>query len=77
MKIQVKATHIRRGRQGEIASCPIALAIKESLSASDVIVRGFTVQIGKKHFDLPSNAQTFIALFDDRKNSVSPFEFEL
>lgn len=77
MKIQVKATHIRRGGKGELTSCPIALAIAESLSARNVIVRNSTVQIGKKHFILPLEAQTFISCFDRRKNSVSPFEFEL
>lgn len=77
MKIQVKRTHIQRGRQGKTDSCPIALSIKESLGAKSVQVEADTVTIGKRTFDLPDEAVRFIDFFDDCKDSVEPFEFEL
>lgn len=77
MIIQIKKTHIRRGHQNTVDSCPIALAIRESLSVQNVDVQKRTVRIGKTMFTLPVEAQNFIRAFDERKSSVGPLAFEL
>lgn len=77
MKIEVKKTHIRRGQQNTSEYCPIALAIRESLSAEKVEVHHVTARIGRKTFDLPQVAKNFIRAFDEQKSSVGPLSFEL
>lgn len=77
MKIEVKKTHIRRGKQRRPDSCPIALAIKESLGVTNVQVWNDTIDIGKKSFDIPYDAEAFIEQFDECKKNAEPFTFEL
>lgn len=77
MVIEVKKTHIRRGRRLQPDACPIALAIRESLGSEKVQVHKEDVKIGRKTFDLPEEAQWFVDAFDTKKSSVQPFSFEL
>ena len=77
MKIKVRKTHIKRGTQKDACSCPVALALKESLGLTDVRVNVDDVKIGRIRLDLPSDAQTFIAKFDRDKKSVQPFVLEI
>ncbi len=84
MKITVQAKHIAAGRPGEVAACPIALAMKEAGCTRPRVQNvdcTFLDKDGiKRQVMLPPIAQTFIAFFDffpaDERN-LRPFSFEI
>jgi hypothetical protein len=80
MKVKVTEEHIRCGKPGEHAQCPIALAIREqygfecvSIGSTVATLRQGSVQA---NYALPSEATRFIINFD-KGRTVSPMEFEL
>jgi hypothetical protein len=84
--VSVTQEHIDRGRPGQCAACPIALALAEAMPyATHIEVYGSPddgtpafaeVWSGalKCHFRLPAEADAFIAAFDD-EHPVAPFTF--
>lgn len=80
IKIEVKEKHIRNGKEGDTASCPIALAcidagfIEPDISANRMTV---TCQTSGKEYRInpvPKKATNFVEAFDDER-TVHPFSF--
>lgn len=78
MKIKVKQTHIKRGRQFRCKECPVVLAVQESFPFTPPgnISVGGCIRIGSCFIPCPDAVDDFIARFDNGQE-VGPFEFEL
>jgi hypothetical protein len=78
MKIEVKKSHIRRGRQGDCLRCPVALAVEEATKEYVAAFPGY-LQFGEEwrnrvDFRVPKKVRTFIIRFDGEQK-VKPFSF--
>lgn len=89
MIIQVKQSHIDRGRRLECRRCPIAMAVREATGFKGVFVGGdICTNVPPDHiwfnqlndtserFVVTRACRKFIDRFD-RGNSVKPFSFRL
>jgi hypothetical protein len=77
--IKVEQRHIDQGRRHNCNYCPVALAIKDTISpdyTKRVSVSPFDVGIGGRQFYLPFELTEFIQRFD-RLGVAEPIEFEL
>lgn len=66
LKVPVLLDDILNGAIGDVASCPIALAIRRTVgcSASDVNVGDEEIVVGKCKYETPGYAAKFIGRFD-------------
>ena len=84
MKIRVTSKHIKAGKRGSDTSCPIALAVKETVQKSCLpkflrsmqINVGGDVEIGHLCMEGTNKMHQFIIDFDEGKK-VKPFTFSL
>lgn len=82
MRVRVTADHIARGVPGFCWSCPIALAIAESLPGSNpwVVLKIELTYRGRLYqIETPDEALAFMSRFDndDNRRTLAPFEFDL
>lgn len=80
LDIEVTSINIKKGIRGSYKYCPIALAIKRTLSKKskkyNVFIESDICIISGHIFPLPERAQNFISKFDS-KNEVKPFRFKI
>lgn len=82
MLVKVTQQHIDEGKCNDIFRCAVALAIKEALNASNVVVSVDDVDLCIDRIwyidcPLPEEAKVFIRKYDFYKGlKVTPFEFE-
>lgn len=79
VKIEISKFDIKKGKIGQVSSCPIALAIKRKLKATDLYVgdcANFRYKGTEYWADLPDKAHNFINRFDHNLK-VKPFSFIL
>ncbi len=80
MKIEVTAEHIKNGTQCSSDSCPIALAIVDTLGLGEYFVSGdfiAALRNGREYaWTVSSEVKAFVGQFDYDRN-VQPFSFEL
>jgi len=72
--IKVQKKHIKLGKRGDFARCPIALAIKDVVIPETVVTLVGKVNFmnSGRVFELPRSARRFIRRFDMNK-PVKPF----
>lgn len=78
-KIQITKVNIKKGKPLNVQSCPIALAIKRTLKATNLYVADiidFTIKNKIYTAGLPIKAIDFIEKFDTG-HKVKPFSFIL
>lgn len=82
MKIKVEQRHIDNGIPRSAYNCPVALTIREDLSADKVQVTAVFVTARNRNdiefgwYDLPKDMVSFITNFDSGVQ-VNPAEFEV
>lgn len=75
--VKVHQRDINTGVRLSHHGCPIAIAVKRSLSKKDrerVFVDGRSLMVGAFRYALPKNARVFVTRFDE-KRKVKPLEF--
>jgi len=76
--IKVKRKHINKGFTLNTNSCPIALAVRETLDIKRINVRCTCLYFHSKWISLSCSAVRFIEKFDSRgRSAVKPFNFYL
>lgn len=82
MQIRVTEKHIKEGIKGSCKSCPIAVAVLETVGDAKAVNVGGSVAFiydedwVRQTSPLPLEAETFISEFD-QGFKVKPFTFEL
>lgn len=80
MIIQVTAEDIKNGTASSCTICPIAIAIKRTLSKlNNIVVFNHDAYVVHQYIKLPLEAIIFIENYDSPKHRhlAVPFEFEL
>jgi hypothetical protein len=79
LRVRVKKSHILAGRRSSRCGCPVALAIKERLPDSKVVVQLDKISIDGVDYATPERAANFMGTYDysPKKRDVPPVDFVL
>jgi hypothetical protein len=79
MEIKVLQHHIDEGTAGQLASCPIALAVKEQIGEVVLVTEESITKRNSGEFLMFSTEHmvAFIRRFDGQVKGVEPFTFDI